>query len=291
MLHVILVFMPWLFFVLLSVVLYAVASILQRVLMKDHASDPHTYSIVFQLLGSVLLFLYALTQGFTPPPLAEYPLNFLLLAALYGTGTLCLFNALKYIGASEVTIINAVRSVVTILAAIFFLNEQFTLAKGIGTLLIVLSVILITERSKKTSSMRGYLYALGMALCFGLAITNDAYIINHADVYSFAAVGFLLPGLFLIAVRPTKVLQVGAILSPKLFHRILIMTIVYVSAVLSFYVALDKGAPVSQATPILQSSVIITVLLAAVFLNERLQIIKKYLGAMLVIIGVLLISL
>ncbi|MBI3342051.1 EamA family transporter [Candidatus Curtissbacteria bacterium] len=55
-----------------------------------------------------------------------------------------------------------------------------------------------------------------------------------------------------------------------------------------FYSSIEFGASASQAGPILQSTVIVTVILAAIFLKERDHLLKKIISAVLVTIGVLL---
>lgn len=70
----------------------------------------------------------------------------------------------------------------------------------------------------------------------------------------------------------------------------LILDICYGAAAIFFYTAIEKGANASQITPILQATVIITVILAAIFLKERDHLVKKFICAVLVTIGVILIT-
>lgn len=282
--------MNWLFFALLSVSLYSVSALLQKVIMQDDKSDAHAYSIVFQILGAILVGLFSLTQGFVLPPISTYPLNFLLLAVLYGTGTLCLFNAYKYLEASEVTIITSVRSIVTIVSAVLLLHESFSLQKGIGAILILASIFIITKKIGKITFNKGFFYALGMAVCYGLAITNDTFLLSKVNVYSFTALGFLLPGIFLIIVKPKKLLELSEFFKARVFGKLLVMTSFYAAAAVAFYLAISNGGEASQVTPILQASVIVTVILAVIFLKERDSLLKKLLGAILVFIGVLLLA-
>lgn len=282
--------MPWIILVLASVLLFSLASVLQRVLMKDKHQDAYASSILFQLLGAVVLGVVAHTQGFVWPPLSQYPIHFLLLAGLYGAGTLCLFNAYKYLEASEITIITSVRAIITIVSAVLILGEVFNILNGIGVFLIFISVFMVTQKQGKFKLNRGYLYALGMTVCYGLALTNDTFLLKHANVYSFAAIGSLLPGLFLMIVNPKKIAELKIFAEPKTFIKILVLVVAQTSAGLLFYLALSQGATASQATPILQVSVIVTVLLAAVFLGETERLVKKLVAAVLVSVGVILLT-
>lgn len=282
--------MPWIVFALTSVFLYSISALIQRVLMKDDKSDAHAYSIVFQILGAVVVGTFALFRGFVVPPILQFPVNFLLLAVLYGLGTYFLFKSLQYIEVSEVTIITSVRAVVTIISAVLLLGEVFNLQKAIGTAIILASTFIVTEKVGKIKFDKGVLYALGMALCYGLGITNDAYLLKYVNVFSFTTFGFLLPGLFLIAIKPKAIFQLKQFTKPKIFSKMLILDVCYGTAAISFYWAIDLGAKASQITPILLSSVIVTVILAAIFLKERDHLVKKLFCAILVTIGVLLLT-
>lgn len=282
--------MPWIVFALASVFLFSISTLIQRVLMKDDKSDAHAYSIVFQILGAVVVGAFAFYRGFVMPPISQYPINFLLLTVLYGAGTYCLFNAFKYLEASEVTIITSSRVVITITSAVLLLGEVFNFQKVVGTALILLSVILISQGSKKIRLNKGVYYALGMAAFYGLAITNDTYLLKYVDIFSFTTVGFLFPGLFLILVKPKTLLKLKPFFKPKIFSKMLILDICYGTAAIFFYTAIERGATASQITPILQSVVIVVVVLGAIFLKERDHLVKKFICAVLVTIGVLLIK-
>jgi uncharacterized membrane protein len=130
-----------------------------------------------------------------------------------------------------------------------------------------------------------------MAFCYGLAVTNDAFILKHTtNVYSYTAFSFLLPGIFLFIVRPKVITKFGFLRQPVVLRNMLFMTLFYSIAAIAFFSALGAGANASQLGPINQSSVVLTVLLAAILLKERDQLGKKLLSAFLVFIGVMLLK-
>lgn len=282
--------MLWLVFALVSVCALSVATILQRKLLKDEKSDSHVYAIAFQLGCAALVAVYAFIHGFSLPQFLSMPWNFLLMAVLYGSGTWLLFRALKTTEASEVTIVTSIRAVVTVLSAILFLHEPFGLMRAFGMLLVLGSVILVSWHGEKVRFSKGTLFSLGMAVCYGLAVTNDAFILKTADPLSYTAVSFLLPGLFLVITKPTALKKLPLLFTKKLFWKIALMCLIYSTASIAFYLALSVGAPASQLGPINQMSVVFTVLLASLFLNERENIGRKILAALLAVAGVLLLA-
>src|SRR3989338_9076161 len=97
--------MSWLTLSIISVVTLAAANLLQRILMKDEASNAVAYSLVFQLTCALLVGLFALTQGFVLPPIQKLSLNFTLTTILYAAGSLLLFRALQTTEASKTTVL------------------------------------------------------------------------------------------------------------------------------------------------------------------------------------------
>lgn len=283
--------MTWLFFAIASVVAVSISNILQRVLMKEEDSDPASYSIAFQFICTVIVGAYALWRGFVMPPPSGLYLNFILGGVLYGVGVLFLFKALQTLESSEEVVITSSRVLITIITAILFLGESFSFQKGIGTVLILAAVILVSVTKSKFVFDRGVIYALAMALCFGLAVTNDAFILgNGVDAVSYTAIMFLLPGIVLLIARPRALTRMGHFLQPKVLRRMLLMCAFYSVAAVSFFIAIEKGADASQIAPINQAQVVMTVLLAAIILKERDYLFRKLLAAMMVLAGVLLIK-
>lgn len=281
--------MSWIFFALISILSLSIANLLQRVLMKNEDSEIFSYSIVFQITCALIVGAFAFIKGFSLPPIFQLPWNFLFMTVLYGTGTLLLFKALQSLEASETTILTSVRSLVTVVSAVVLLREAYSLKEAVGTLLILLSIFLISQ-VKKLSFKKGSIYAFGFALCFGLAVTNDVFILKRADAVSYATIGFLLPGIFLILVNPKSLKRLNRFFDIHILSKMFLMCLFYSIAAIAFYTAVTSGAKASQIGPINQSSIIVTVLLAAIFLSEKDNLFKKIIAAVLVTIGVILLG-
>lgn len=282
--------MHWLIYALFAVVALSISNILQRVLMKDDKSDPYTYGFLFQLLCSAVLFVFALLKGFVMPPILTMPVHFFLEALLYGAATIFLFKALQSIESSEATIITSLRSAVTVIVAVVLLGERFIAQYAFGVMLIIISVVLVNWAGKRIVYKKGMIYAAVAAICFGLAIVNDAYILRFApDAASYAAVAFLLPALVLLVLRPQILKGLKNFFKRgETVKNMLIMSSLYAAANIAIYEAIAQGAQVSQIGPVSQSSAVVTVALAVVFLNERDRLLSKVIAVLLVFVGVAL---
>lgn len=226
------------------------------------------------------------------PPIAQYPINFLLGMVLWGLATLSLFKASHYLEASETAIIAAASSVVTIISSVLVLHEHFGLVYIIGTVLIMVSVFFITHATKKMTLNKGTLFALSYCLLAGIANTNDAFMLkySHSDTLSLLTVGFLLPGIFYILIKPSVVKKIKPLFAFNHFSKVFLLTFCYSLAAIAYFFAISLGGQASQVSPINQSSIILTVLIGALFLGEKDHFLKKVFCTLLVTIGVILLS-
>lgn len=282
--------MSWFALSILYVFLGSSANILRKILLRDDKSDALGSSIIFQLMGGIIIGIVAFLHGFTFPSVQLYPWNFLLTAVLWGFATLTLFKAYQYIEASEVTIITTLEAIVVIIIAHFSLHETFTLLNAIGTLLIIFAVFYITKISTKVKFSRGVLYALATSIFAGAGVVNDTFLLRHNDPLSYLAIGFILPGAFLFILRPTVLKKMKPLFQPSLLRKNIAFTTVYSLSAIAFSFALVSGGEASQVGTIAQSNVVLTVLLATFILNERDHLHKKFICAVLVTIGVLLVQ-
>ena len=283
-------FMPWLLYSLIGVVGSSFTSVMRKALMKDDKADAYASAIAFQFLGFVMILLFSLLNGFTLPPIQTYWLNYLAQALLWGLTTVFLFKANKYLEAGQVTIIYSFASVVGIVSAILFLHDSLTITQIWGTILILFSVILVFWQKGKLQLNRGVWYMLATCICSGIAVTNDAFLLKTTDVFSMLVVGWLSPGLFLLLIYPKAVMKLKYYWHPKRFSSLFWFTLLYALSGISFYLAIEAGGQVSQVSPISNASIILTILLSALFLKEHDNLLKKLIASVLVMFGVLLLS-
>ena len=283
--------MSWQLLLAISILSYAVGVLLQRVIQKDGKNDPYAFSIFFQLTIGAVIGLYAFFQGFVMPNYMDFLPNIMLMIILYAIANTLIFSSLKYLDAAAFTILFSSRALWTILAAVVFLNEPFTFKQIIGTLLIIISVIIVSAKPKKFTFKKGEIYALLAALVFGTAFANDAYIIGtyHVDVESHLFFGFVLPAIAMWILRPQATSQMKPFFTRTILLQSLALTLFYATSAITIFLAYDIAKNAAQIAPLNQTSIIIIVILSMVFLKERDNITRKILGALLSFIGVLLV--
>jgi drug/metabolite transporter (DMT)-like permease len=265
------------------------AGLLQRVLMKNNKSHAAAYSSVFQLLGGLIILIAALINGFVLPPISTYPVNFVVMVLLYAGSTFFLFKALQTTEASIATIFGSTSSIWTIIIAILFLRESLNLSQFAGVILILLAVLLITVSRNKFQINQTVLYLLAYGACTGLGVANDAFILKHAEVFSYTALTWLFPALARLIIQPKAVYHMKPLLKSSYLIKMIILVCFAATSSVTFYLAYKLGGPISILSPMLSSAIILTVILAALFIGERDRLIRKLIAGAIAMAGILLI--
>lgn len=278
--------MHWMMFAFLSVTAFAVSALYQRLAMKKEDSDPITSSIIFQIFltagsASVLVF-----TGFRLPQTSMLH-YFFLSAVLYAYGTYFLFRAAKAVEASELIILTGFGTLATLTMSYVILGERMTMIQWIGALLVLSAVMIVNYKHRNYTFHIGTLYALAGTTLYGAAVVFDGLILRTYDSFSFIPVISLLPGIVLMLTFPKSTARIAQSLR-RVDKNLIIYSVLYVLAAELFYVALTSGALVSQLATIMRASIVLTVLLAMVFLKERSHPWKKLAGAILTTIGILM---
>ena len=282
--------MTWQILLLISVISYSISILLQRVLMKDDQNDPIAYSIVYQLFTGILIGIYALFNGFIVQGFIPLIPNFILMIVLYGAGNIFVWQALKIIDVSEFTIIFASRAFWTIIGAIIFLGESLSLKQVIGIILIIFSIVLVFWKKQKFSLNRGFVFAFLGALLWGIAFTNDFLVVNSFDVLSYLTIAFILPALAIWMIFPKSTVKMKPLLERKTLWKMGLLGILYAVSTITIFLAYQIGQNATQIAPLNQVSTIIIVILSAIFLKERTDLLRKLLGAIISFIGVFLLK-
>lgn len=283
--------MNWIALILISVLFTSISSLLQRVLLKDAKHDPIVLSVVFQLvtgllLGTVGLIFYGLDFSGTQ----EVWPNLLVLILLYGFGNAFVFKSLSQIEASNFIVIFSLRAFVTMVTSFILLGQQITGMQIFGSLLIFGSVVLVNLKSAKFSFKTPEILAIGAAICFGLANTNDKVLLDSIDLYPYLILAFILPAILIAALNPRKMTKLQSRFNRKDIIKILILCFVYAIGSATFFSALQQVDIVSKVTTVSLTSVILTVLLSVIILQEKKHLLAKLIGAILCFAGLVMIS-
>lgn len=282
--------MSWLFLTILSVLIYSTSNTFHRVLMKDEQSDPYAQSIVFFGLAGTLAFIFSILHGgFQYHLTFNQFLLFIPLAVCTTIGPVLLFKSFQLIDASENAVIQSSQKLWTVLGAFIFLHEVFSINKVVGTLVIISGIIIAIWENKKLKLNKGVILVLIASLFYASADLISYYIVRDFDPISFIVYVCFLPVVTLLLVRPKTIKKIKYYFKPKYAVYVALLSLGDTLGTLCSFYAYQIGRNVSQITPIMGLITIISVLISIVFLRERTRIPQKILGAVVVVLGVLLV--
>lgn len=280
--------MSWQTLITISVIAFSCSVLLQRVLLHGYKTDPIAYGVIFQILNAVIVGVYALFVGFKMPDIATLWPYILLASILFATGQMAYVKALKIVEASIFSILIASSAVWTMAIGFFLFHEQITISQLLGALLIFTSIGLLVEHKSTIKLDKGIKFGLLAGLLFGLATVAWVYVGKFSDAASWSALSFVGSSLVIVILNPRSVAKMKTFTGGKILSRIVLSGILYSTAAVTALLAFQQGNT-SIIAPLQQTSLIVTIILAYLFLGERQRIWHKALAATVCFAGVILI--
>lgn len=281
--------MTWQLFTLISVVSLSISVILQRVLLHKDKTDPFAYAVLFQGIVGVLLMVFALAYGFKLPNIETVIVPAIISIVFYGVGHIVYAKTLQKVEASAFSVLFATQALWIMILGIVLLHETMTIAQLTGTVLIFAGVGILAKNFRSVFKEKGLLLGLLTGLMFGIAIYTWSYVGRFTDTISWAAISFIGTSLVAFLVRPSSVRKMKPLLEPSVLWKLFALGIFYGIGSLTMLFAYKYGT-FAIVSPLRQTSIIVTVLLALTFLPmERNRIRRKILAAVICMVGVILI--
>lgn len=250
-----------------------------------------------QFIGTSVAFIYFITKANNLDKTLFYKYLPLLgiIAILQTIAYLSFYKGFEKGNVSVVSPIASSWAMVTIILSILFLGEAINSIQLIGIILILSGIILISTDIKEVSAMRklkiftgvkeGIIAMLGWGVSFFLIVpaTRDLGWFFPIFIFKVFAVLFLL---ILALTRKRKLYPAGSQLS--FISLVIPIGLLDVTSFFSYNFGLE-GSLSLIISPVAASFPVITVLLARIFLKERLRTIQ-ILGIISVIGGIILLS-
>jgi len=203
----------------------------------------------------------------------------------FGIGDTLLFKSIVIIGVSRAYTIAYTYPLFTMIIAVLLLKEPFLLRYLIGTILTVLSIIMISSENNKTHgsiSLKGLMMALAAALTWAIGTILVALGLKNISVFLANALRYpaLFLFLYLISKPRKKWMLDKKVLAVLSASGILGMVLGGITFLFSVQLI---GA--SRATPLSASSPVWASIMSSVALKEKITL-RLLLSSIIVVIGV-----
>jgi len=271
---------------IVTALIWAASTVLSAEALKK--VDPIRSNAVKTFFSTLVTVPIALAAG-ELNNLSEVNVQGLILVVLaaiigFGVGDTLLYRSIILIGVSRAYTIAYTYPLFTVVIAVLFLREPFLLRYLVGTVLTVLSVVLISAEKDKTYgkiSLEGLLTAVATALSWAVGTVIIALGLKDISVLLANALRFPVLTLFLFLLsKPMKkwavskrdliVLSASGILGMVLGGMTFLFSIQFIGA--------------SRATPLSASSPVWASLMSSLTLKEKITT-RLLLSSTLVVIG------
>jgi len=255
-------------------------------------SNPFAGALLSLTVASFVYFILTLLSDSLYQVIPLTNLIFLASAGFvgYSMAYLFYFSSIELIGASRAATITSSRPLLAALLALLIFSEEITFSLGVGTLLVVIGVILVSgDSGVRKRSRKGEILAIFTALCWSIyPILVKEGLREVTSIFKPTFITILVAiSLYLILISFVKkshlILQVD---KPSLRYFAL-SGFANGFANLLFFMALTSS-PVTLVMPLSNIYPFITILLGMLILDEKVTP-KIILGAVLIFLGVALV--
>lgn len=282
----------WILFAFGSALFAGLTSILAKCGIRKTDSTVATAIRTIVVLAFSWLMVFIVGSQGTIGDISGRTLLFLVLSGLATGGSwLCYFRALQLGDINKVVPIDKSSTVLTILLAAIFLQEDVSLPKGIGVALIAVGTFLMIEKKESTGAAekgwRWLWYALGSAVFASLTAILGKVGISGVE----SNLGTAIRTVVVLAMSWVMVFVTGKREELKRIPKnelgfICLSGLATGGSWLCYYKALQDG-PASVVVPIDKLSILVTVLFSYVVFHEKLTA-RSAVGLALIVGGTLL---
>lgn len=278
----------WIVFAFGSAIFAGLTSILAKCGIKDADSTVATAIRTIVVLLFAWLMVFIVGSQTTISQISTQTFIFLVLSGLAtGASWLCYFKALQIGDINKVVAVDKLSTVLTIVLAFVFLQEDVSLMKGIGVIAIFCGTYLMIDRKqtdeKKMTSERWLLFAFGSALFASLTAILGKVGISGVESNLGTAIrtGVVLIMSWVMVFVSGKQGEIKKV-SPKDLLYICLSGLATGASWLCYYRALQDGLA-SVVVPIDKLSIVVTVIFSYFVFHEKLS--RKALLGLLCLIG------
>jgi len=270
----------------------AFAILSRSIVIKYKNAHFQVLAIVFACLYGVGL-LYVVSSGGSVAweTFSSYALRYVIGGILFGIWAYLSYRVFQYVDAAIASLLSLLNIVAVVVTASSLISEGLSIQELIGAaiLLLAMAVILSAHTDKRTKNnwFMGILLTLLASSVYGLAITNEKWLIDRVQIPTYIVYGFgfqLLPLLLmslLIGRSSYKYLR-----KADFRNKTILAGIVRGAAGLLFVISFVKTNNVSLISVLSGFKVVLATIFGVIFLHETKLLRRKYIASLLATIGV-----
>lgn len=277
--------MSWPAFVILTVFSWGIA----HVFIKKGLSylSPWQSYAVDTAIATTLWVPYGILLGFKAEAIT---LSGIVIVILLGIAIAAYYYVLEKGPLSIIAPIFSASPIVTVLLSFWFLHESLTPLKLIAVFATILGVILVSLTKPKDKKSRSWIpLAFLLMIVWGIEGVVSKYLVDRVGNSTYVV---MLAFGQIVAVNGWYALKKEKKVIPSIPKRYFLPTILGVfiwnAGTVTYMIAMERGLA-SLVTPLSNISLVITVILSAIYLKEKIRPVQS-IGILFVVLGIILVN-
>ena len=266
---------------------YGVEDVIAKTMLSNR--NAIRIAVVSQTIGTILFLAVALTYDLALP--SPTIICLALISGIFSAFVLSSYYLALSLGkASIISPTFSCMSVVAVVLSLWVLGESLT-GLQLSLISLVFAGILLVAFEKSETKDSAHKLSILLALLAAVLGGGGIIIQKWIAESSHYLMAFVLSRIFMISfMLPISPLirETRPVITSRTYAKLAILGLMDVSAFFCWYIGLRIGL-VSIVTPIVLSSPAVTVVLAHIFLNERVRLHQR-LGILAVVAGIVLLS-
>lgn len=280
--------MNWIVFVILYLILVVIYNQFYKISTKK-LTKPGALTVLLQIIGALAVLLVSpLFEIKFPTDIKVY--IFLGLALIFYSISDRLNTTVRAgLEASTFSMIKQLSTVFMIFAGLIFLKEPFVINKFIGAILIIASNILIFYKKGEGKPNKYIILGIIANICYTIALFLDVNISNNFNLPFYITISLGIPAILIAIIEKIKITDIKNEFINGNRKAICVTGITWSLSILVQLRAYQLGE-VSVVAALCALSVILNVIFGYFFQNEKENLTKKIIAALLIILGIILIK-
>lgn len=278
--------MTWFNVALLAGLLFAISRVVSRFALRK-AGDYFIYTILHDFIAGLIILPFIFI-GFHWPTQPITWLYFIITATSLYLTDLFTFKALQFGEVSTYQIVTQIRNIFILFFGLLIFSEQITNYKLIAILLITLGAAIALWEKSKINLNKSVYYTIVASFFVAVGLSFSKLTLRDFSPFCFASLSLI--GGSLLGFITIK-FNIKRIVNEFIINKWLLLL---AGGIFGFYefcqFLATKLGEVSRVTPVLQSSLVFTVLMGIFLLGEKQRFWQKIFGTIIIIVGILMLN-
>lgn len=278
--------MTWFSIALLAGLLFAISRTISRFALRK-AGDYFSYTILHDFIAGLIILPFIFIGFHLPTHPITWLYFIITMTSLYLTD-LFTFKALQFGEVSTYQIVTQIRNIFILFLGLLIFGEQITNYKLLAVLLITLGAAIALWEKSKIQLNRAVYYTIIASFFVAVGLSFSKLTLRDFSPFCFASLSLM--GGSLLGFITIK-FDIKKIVNEFIINKRLLLLAGGIFGFYEFFQFLaTKLGEVSRVTPVLQSSLVFTVLMGIFLLGEKQRFWQKILGTIIIIGGILMLN-